>query len=343
MKKGLLLLLSALLLLGCVPSTAPEAEGIVFTDSLGREVRLPERIERIAASGVISQMVLFAIAPDLLVGLSETWDETAASYLPEEYYNLPELGQIYGGKGNFDPEALLNSGAQVVIDIGEPKDGAKEELDALSKQLGLPIVHLDATLTTTDEVYRVLGTLLNREAEGEALAKRCERMDEILATLAAIPEKPRVLYCMGDKGLNVLAKGSYHAELLDTVTDNAAVVDVPSSKGTGNEADMEQILLWDPDFIVFAADSIGTTVGDDPLWSELNAVKNSSYDIVPYGPYNWFGTPPSVQRYLGMLWLGATLYPDAIDYDLKTEVKEYFLAFYHCELTDEALNDLLGA
>lgn len=342
MKKILVLLLCALFLCGCAPTRTPNAEGVLFTDSLGREVRLPQKIERIAASGSSAQMVLFAIAPDLLVGLSETWDETAASYLSPEYYNLPELGQLYGGKGNFDPEALLQSGAQVIIDIGEAKEGAKEELDALSEQLGIPFVHIAATTTTMDDVYRTLGSLLDREAEGETLAQACERMDGILASLGAIPDQPRVLYCLGENGLHVIAQGSYHAEMLDILTQNAAVVDNPTSKGTGNEVDMEQLLLWDPDVILFAPDSIFDTVGSDPLWNVLTAIRSDSYYRVPYGPYNWLGNPPSVQRYLGMFWLGSILYPNEIDYDLAEEVKAYFRLFYHCELTDEQLKNLLG-
>ena len=36
----------------------------VFTDSCGREVTVPADIQRIAVSGPLAQMVVFAIAPD---------------------------------------------------------------------------------------------------------------------------------------------------------------------------------------------------------------------------------------------------------------------------------------
>ena len=55
------------------------------------------------------------------------------------------------------------------------------------------------------------------------------------------------------------------------------------------------------------------------------------------------GFPPSVQRYLGMLWMAKTLYPEAADYDLYEEVKTYFRLFYHCDLTQEQFNDLASA
>ena len=42
------------------------------------------------------------------------------------------------------------------------------------------------------------------------------------------------LYIKGEAGTSVLRKGSSHAETLDLLTDNLAVVDNPRHKGSGN-------------------------------------------------------------------------------------------------------------
>ena len=89
-----------------------------------------------AVSGPLAQMVLFALCPDKLVGIADEWDASAEQYLATEYYNLPLLGQLYGGKGELNLETLLGSGAQVVIDVGGPKDTIVEDLDALREQTG---------------------------------------------------------------------------------------------------------------------------------------------------------------------------------------------------------------
>ena len=60
------------------------------------------------------------------------------------------------------------------------------------------------------------------------------------------------------------------------------------------------------------------------------------------GPYNWMGFPPSVQRYLGMMWIGQLLYPDTAQYDLYTEVATYFKLFYHSELTQAQYDALVA-
>ena len=321
-------------------NTAPETR--VFTDSVGREVTVPVQIDQVAVSGPMAQIVLFALCPDKLVGISNAWDESAAQYLDTEYYNLPLLGQLYGGKGELNLETLLESGAQVVIDVGEAKDGIAEDLDALQEQTAIPFVHIDAALATMDETYTLLGDLLGMPDEAKTLADYCRSTYDRALTIADSVEKANLLYVTGDAGLNVIAQGSYHAEVIDLLSNNLAVVDDPSSKGTGNEVDMEQILNWNPDVILFAPDSVYDTVAGDAAWQGVTAIQNGAYYEVPMGPYNWMGFPPSVQRLLGMLWMAKVLYPEAADYDLYTEAAEYFKLFYHCDLTREQYDALVA-
>ena len=318
---------------------APET--VSFTDSIGRTVTVPAKIEKIAVSGPLAQIVLFALCPDKFVGIANAWDVSAAQFLATEYYNLPELGQLYGGKGELNLETLLASGAQVVIDVGEPKDSAVSDLDALQEQTGLPFVHVSASIATMGDAYRKLGELLGLEDEAETLAAYCDDTYARTQSIAQSVEKANLLYITGDQGLNVIAQNSYHAEIIDLLSNNLAVVDDPSSKGTGNEVDMEQILKWNPDVILFAPGSIYATVADDPVWQQVTAIKNGAYYEVPQGPYNWMGFPSSVQRYLGMMWMAQLLYPETAQYDLYAETANYFKMFYHCDLTQEQFDALV--
>ena len=54
------------------------------------------------------------------------------------------------------------------------------------------------------------------------------------------------------------------------------------------------------------------------------------------------GFPPSVQRYLGMLWMAKLLYPESAEYDLYAEAAEYFRLFYHSELTEAQYGALVA-
>ena len=163
-----LALVMSLSLFACGQKRQPDAadEGTqtettrVFTDSCGREVTVPADIQKIAVSGPLAQMVVFAIAPDRMVGVANAWDESAKAYFDAKYLELPLLGQLYGGKGELNLETLLAAAPDVVIDVGEPKDSMAEDLDALQEQTGLPFVHIDAYLASMDDTYAMLGDLL---------------------------------------------------------------------------------------------------------------------------------------------------------------------------------------
>ena len=307
----------------------------MFTDSCGREVTVPADIQKIAVSGPLAQMVVFAIAPDKMVGVANAWDESAKAYFDAKYLELPLLGQLYGGKGELNLETLLAAAPDVVIDVGEPKDSMAEDLDALQEQTGIPFVHIDAYLASMDDTYAMLGDLLAMPNEAQGLADYCRYAYDKVKAIADSLEKVDLLYVTGEEGLNVIARGSYHAEVIDMLCNNLAVVDEPSSKGTGNEVDMEQILNWNPAAVIFAPGSIYSTVADNENWQTIPAIRDGRYYEVPMGPYNWMGFPPSVQRILGMQWMAKVLYPDAADYDMYETTQTYFQLFYHCDLTAE--------
>ena len=346
MKKLISILLALAVILsltacgGAVP--APDAaQTVMFTDDLGREVEVLAEISRIAPTGPLSQIILYSIAPDMFVGLASPWSASAEGIIPQEYLELPYFGQLYNS-ANLNLEELVMADPQLIIDVGQPMSGGAEDLDALSAQTNMPAVYIATTLETVPETFRTLGKLLGREEKAEELAQFCEK---IWSRTASIMEqvgenKVDALYVLGEQGLNVLAQNSYHSELIDMLTNNLAVVDAPSSKGSGNEVTLEQIALWDPEYILFAPDAPYDTAAEMEVWKEMTAIRSGSYLHVPAGPHNWIGTPPAVQRYLGLIWLTAQLYPEYCDYDVKAEVMEYYKLFYNCNLTEEQYNDL---
>ena len=197
-KKWLAMLLAVVMVLSlaaCGTQSSPQTDDTtrVFTDSVGREVEVPAQIDKVALSGPMAQIVLFALCPDKLVGVSNAWSTEAEQYLDEKYFTMPEIGQLYGGKGELNPETLLQSGAQIVIDVGEPKGSIAEDLDALQEQTGIPFVHITATTETTGDAYRMLGDLLNMKDEAETLADYCENIYDRTVSIAGSVEKANVL------------------------------------------------------------------------------------------------------------------------------------------------------
>lgn len=347
MKKILaFVLVLSMLLTGCaqIPGMTKE-KTISFTDSLGRTVTVPEKITKIAISGPLSQVYILPLAGDLLVGVSNAFAEDAQKYISEEILSKTEIGQLYGGKREMDLEALLAADPDVVIDIGQAKGSMAADFDDLTSQTGIPFIHIDADIATTADAYRTLGKLLGREEKAEKLAKWCEHTyNDILSIMEKVDAdnaRKTLLYCLGETGTNVIAEGSFHAQIVNLMSRNVAVIDEVVSSGDGNQVDLEQILLWDPEVIVFAYGSCYDTVGASSQWQSLNAIGSNNYYEAPYGPYGWLSSPPAVQSYLGMLWLGAVLYPDYVNYDLRKEVIAYYDLFYDCALTDDMYTALI--
>ena len=341
------LLLAAALLLsltacGSAPAAPSSSAGTVpFTDDLGRTVDIPAEITRIVPTGPLAQHVLFAIAPDLMVALTAGWDSRPEDFINPQYLSLPYLGQLYGS-AELNVEQLALADPQLILDIGEPKASSAEDLDDLTARTSVPSLFLSSDLASMGETYRTLGRLLGREERGEELASFCERVySRALSVMEQVgDQRERVLFVLGGEGLNVLAAGSYHAELLDLLCHNLAVVENPSSKGMGNAVTMEQISLWDPDFVIFAPGSIYSSVQEREPWNRVSAIVSGRYVEVPNAPLNWTGMPPSVQRYLGLIWLPAVLYPEYCQYDVKAEITECYRLLFGCELTEEQYTSL---
>lgn len=316
----------------------------IFVDSLGREVELPAKIERICPSGHTAQQVLLTMAPDMMVGLSQPLNDEQLAIFGDKFADYPVFGAVLGAKDDLNREAVAAADPQVIIDTGEVKKDSKESLDALQEQLGIPVVFVESYLEDYGEAYATLGDLLGMEERGSELSQYCTDVyNEVKGTMDLIPEDERVsvAYLLGDNGLNAIAKTSGQAQVIDMVANNVVVVEDASGKGTGNEISLEQIALWDPELIIFQKGSVYDTVGDDPAWAGLSAIKNDRYYEVPNDPYCWMNNPPTVNQLMGMQWLSRLLYPGKFNDTIEEVTKAYYKTMYNHDLSDEELSDIL--
>lgn len=324
---------------------ASDQEMRTFTDSCNRSVEVPASIERVAVTGPTSQMALFTFAPEKLVGLSNELSETEMKYVGAEYGKLPVYGQIYGGKGDFNKEAVASADPQIIIDLGEAKKSIVEDMDEIQNATGIPCIHIETNYKTYAQAYEQLGELLGKQDRAKELADYCaSAYDTTKAGLekVAADKRVKVAYLLGDAGLNALAKGSFQATVVDEVADNVVEVDNAGGSGLGSEVSFEQIALWDPEMIIFAPASVYDKVGSDASWSTLTAIKNGNYLEIPGEPYNWVSSPPGINQVLGFQWFARVCYPDQYDDSLTDVVKGYYKTIYGYELTDEECSTLLG-
>ena len=324
---------------------AAQAEGTrIITDSAGREVEIPSETTKIAPSGPLAQIVLYTVSPDKLAGLAADFSNEAKQYIDEKYWGLPKFGQFYGKNASLNMEALIAEAPDVIIDIGEAKKTVKEDMDALQEQLNIPVIFVEATLPTMADAYEMLGDITGEKEQAGKLADYCRaeigKADQNAAAIADADRKS-VYFGLGEDGLHTNAKGSIHADVIDRIgAVNAADVEAVSSGG-GSEVSFEQVLLWNPDLIIVDSQKLYDTLTADPMWQELDAVKNGKIFKIPTAPYSFMSSPPSVNRMIGIEWLGSLVYPEIYTSDIREEVKNFYQLFYHIDVTDEKLEAIL--
>lgn len=327
--------------------TPKTAETVTITDNAGREVTVPAEVTRVAPSGTVATMFLASVCPDYLVCIGSANSDAQAAYLPQGLASLPVTGQLYGGKSTINLEALLAAKPQIIIDLGDYKKGMEEDLNALQEQVGVPVVFIQADLEHMAQGFRMLGTLLfNKKERCETLAAYVEETLRLAAEnrdKIAEDDRLRVMYTSGASGLGTNAEGSSQAQVIPLVgAKNAIVVEDVTSKGGGNVINMEQLYTFDPDIILFTADSIYADAAEDPAWQKLRAVQEGLYYEIPDLPYNWMSSPPSLNMLLGIRWLGNLLYPEIYDYDMAAEARRAYKLLWDYDLTAEESEEMLA-
>ena len=318
-----------------------ESGNIKFTDSVGREVELPADIQKVAPSGHLAQIMLYSVSPEKMVGWGSKPKEKQMKYIDEKYANRPEFGTFYGKNANLNMETLISAGPQVVIDLGEPKDDIKEGMDTIQKQTDIPTIFIEATFDKLPEAYITLGKVLGEEEQANKLSLYCkEALDLAKSNAQKVTTKPKVFYAEGENGLTTIGAGSIHSEAIEFIgAENVAKLEKGSKSGA--EISMEQLINWNPDVIIAADEKVYELITTDSAWSNLKAVQEKKVYQSPSLPYNWVGRPPSVNRILGMQWLGTLLFFEEFKYDMVKQSQEFYKLFYHYDLSEEEAKEML--
>jgi iron complex transport system substrate-binding protein len=317
-------------------------EVFLFTDSCGREVVLPKRINRISPSGSYAQIMLSSFCPDKLVSLSGRFANSQAQYLDESLVNLPALGRYYGRNADLNYEELIRVNSDVIIDIGEQKDNIANDMDGLQEQVGLPVIFILATLPNMDRAYQMIGKALNM-ADEAAIFERYVRgvLDFAAEHQSEVAARGlRLLFGSGEFGLDVAPKGSVHSNPIDLLgTENVAVLEGTTS----TLVDIEQVMIWKPDVVLLSpAEGYFIDIYKDDIWASVPAVVNKRVYEVPGKPYIWLDKPPSIQTVLGLEWLGNLLYPDIYDFDIIKRAQDFYRLFWRYDLSATEARELMA-
>lgn len=310
------------------------------TDMAGRKMLVPDTIRRIYVNKPAS-ILMYAIAPDMLVSRSLWMNEGTKRFLKPSYLQLPYMdGSV---------EEIVKLKPDIIISSFNINPKTKDDADKLSKKTGIPVFMVEMDMAKYEPTFKILGKLLNRQAQTDRMIGFLHTyIDSISVKAKKLTEKQRVhvYYAEGGRGLNTDPSGSFHSQILDVVGAlNVAQTGVVAGQGM-SAVSMEQILLWNPEIIlVWTGMSTSMTtlqyIKSDNLWAKTQAVKNNRVYQIPFQPFGWFDRPPGTNRIMGAIWTAELLYPEVYHFDLNKITREYFDIFYHHNLTDDELAEVL--
>ena len=329
-------------------ATQETAETREITDMAGRKVTVPvaENIESVFSAGPVAAIFLYMVAPDKLLGWNYKLNDVEKSIILDKYQDLPNFGM--GDAVNY--EAVIAANPTIAINSGKINDTMVSDCDALSESLGIPVVAVDNELNNSAEAFRFMGELLGVEDHAEELAQYAEQVFTDINALSDIPEEKKVsvYFGNGEDSLETAPRGSQHAQILDAI--NAVnVADLELGDGSRVQISAEQLLAWDPDVIVVngepKADKSGNSAAEDilsnPDYASLKAVQDQKVYGTPNAPFSWVDRPAGPNRLIGMRWFSALIYPEYIKCDINEEIHKFFDLFYHVDLSDEQLENVL--
>jgi iron complex transport system substrate-binding protein len=205
-----LLAASAMLL---VPSAA-RANSV--TDAAGRAIQIPETVKRVFPAGPPAAIMLYTLAPDLLLGWPRANRAEECAFMLPDVCARPELGRLTGRGNTANLESVLALKPDLILDVGSTAPTFVSLATRVQEQTGIPYALLDGRFEATASTYRLLGALTHRDA-GSLAAYTENTLASIQARVNRIPEdeRPRVYYARGPRGLETGLGGSINVETIE--------------------------------------------------------------------------------------------------------------------------------
>ena len=314
----------------------------MVVDAAQRRVEIPARVERIYAAGPPASILVFAVAPDKLIGWTSAWREAERPFIAQRYADLPTLGRLTGRGNTANVEVVLQAKPDFIIDYGTVSPTLASLADRVQAQTGISYVLLDGDFDRMTEAIREVGKIANEEKRAESLARYTqEAVSDIRQRVARIPasRRPRVYYGRGPQGLNTGLAGSINVESIEQL----GAVNVAAELGRGGlvQVSIEQVLRWNPDFVITIDPNFYAMARNHPLWRDVPAVRAGRFHLAPNVPFGWIDFPPSINRLIGLRWLARILYPEAFPEDLRPIVRDFYARCYHQTPSEAQLEQLL--
>lgn len=294
---------------------------MTLVDMAGREVTLEAAPQRLVSTYYITSSLLIALGlQDKMVGI-ETKPERRAIY----GLSAPQLLELpmVGTAKELDIEGCAAVEPDLVVLPLRLKDAA-----ATLEELGIPVllVNPESRELLQEAILLVAAATQTDDRAQQLLDFIYEKTDGLAAALSGA--QPRTVYLASNSNLLATAGAAMYQSDMIRLAGGANVAEEITDSYWA-EISYEQLLAWDPEFIILASDA-SYTVEDvlaDPNLADCAAVVSGNVYQLPNKAEPWDSPVPG--SFLGSLWLSTLLHPDLCSADdCMNTVNDYYETFY---------------
>ena len=375
MKKSALILLmiivtlSSLFAFSACDKDKDTANGKTVTDLLGREVTVPEKINRVVCIGAGS-LRLYTYVGDLskLVGVEDVDKDGkdfngVLSIRPYKMVNkdlfksLPSCGKG-GPQGSPEAEKILALNPDIVFSL---YTSDKAAMDDLQQKIGKPVVVLSYGKTEAfDENVKksiaLLGDILNRKERANELLSFISDTETYLSSIGeGIDKNDKAtvyLGCQSNYGTHGIESSSANYSIFDVskirnVLDEYVGKTGETFKGYQKSVDWEILVEMNPDRIILDAgglEHLKTQLKEKPeIFNRLSAFQNGEiYLQMPYNAYYTNLETAYADAYFDAWVQYHDIAPEKLNFNYVKKAREIYTLFLGKDCYDDVAKIMRG-
>ncbi len=293
---------------------------VTVTDQAGREVTIEKEPEKVVSGYYISTSLLIALGQESkIVGIEAKADER-----PIYKLSAPELIELpnVGSAKQFDLEGCAALEPDLVILPLKLSDAADTLTD-----LGIDVLLVNPeNQELSDEMRDIVSVAMNCQDKAEELSAFVAEQEEFLSKATENSEKPTVYLAGNSSFLSTAGSEMYQNSLITMAGGENVAAEISDTYWA--EVSYEQVLAWNPDYIIIAAEADYTVddVLNDPNIADLQAVKDKKVYKMPNSAEAWDSPVPG--GILGAVWLSGILCDDVTSETVNSIIGEFYDTFY---------------
>ena len=325
---------------GQMQTGAPELQTVI--DCAGRQVKVPINPQRIAClcPEAGHALAMYGKGSTIVAAVGGMQRD---KLLVEMYPHIAEV-PVPKNSGVINIEELAAAAPELVF-IKEDTVNNEAEMEKLAKAR-IPVIAIKFN-TMEEQLYalQVIAQVVGAESEWQRYKEFYQTtLDLVQERVKLIPDSERVrIYHSINEATRTDSEGTLPAEWTRAAGVINVSIDQELKVAEGKYyASIEQILLWDPDYILVNDPNVVGYIMNHEHWRPLQAVKNNRVLPLPNGLTRW-GHFSSLETPLAVLWTAKTVYPQHFqDVDMRAVTRDFYKQFFAWELDETTIDKILS-